>query len=174
MEDFRSSLDSFSLIPSFESIISLYKSVAEEMPESKLTEKQHRLARLYNFKDWQSFQYEIKKLHTELSNIDLNQKEWGFIFDSINGSIITMDDYNLDLDARIVDSDIYDSLGSKWFDVISIGSDDGGYKPSEPMMLFIQKVRSMSDTQKKAILLKALAFWERTFDLSPRISDQEV
>lgn len=135
----------------------------------KLTDKQHHIAKMYGFDDWQSFQYRLRSLHDELLRIDLTADEWGYMFDLINGWAVTIGEAADGLSLSVVDGDIYSGYGAKWFGVFSkIDHDDERYEPSEPMMLLLKKIEVMTAEQRTAVVLKGLTFWNRSFLAAPR------
>lgn len=164
--DFRQSLDHFHLVPSFDDCIAPYKGAARDLEQyPKLTDKQHFVAKLFGFRDWQSFQHHLKEIHDELALIDLNNSEWGYIFDVLNGTAITLHEtVSNRLLVEIVDSDVYEGLGAKWFGIFSkVSEDEDTYTPSEPMRAFIHKIQALTPRQSQAVALKGLCFWRRTF-----------
>jgi len=171
MEDFRSSRNTFHLIPSFEDCIKPYKRSAREMSKDKhpkLTDRQHHIAKMYGFDDWQAFQYRLRSLHDELSRIDLTADEWGYIFDTINGWAVTINEAADGIFPSVADGDIYSGYGAKWFGVFSKIDDDERYEPSEPMMGLLKKIDAMTAEQRTAVVFKGLTFWNRSFLAAPR------
>lgn len=172
MEAFRQSRDQFAALPSLDACLQPYKDLASDIPDDvfpKLTDKQHRVARYQGFKDWQSLHYFIKSHHEELKSIDLNCDEWGYIYDSVNGWAVPIGHCRLLLH-NLVDADRYEGLSGKWFDDLSKAWEDETdehYEPSGKMRAFIRKIQDLTPKQEIAVVMKALAFWERTFDANP-------
>ena len=157
------SLDDFSGIPDLKECLAPYKSIADLNDEKeKHTGKLHKIANAHGYKDWQLFTYKIKTLISELQNVKLSNKEWGYLFDAVNGWAVSLDVTKDELLMQIVDGDRYEALGIKWFNEISTDFEDE-HLPSQAMKNFYEKINKLTDTQCVAVVLKALTFWQRVF-----------
>ena len=153
--------------PSFDQYICYYKEQAlleKQRTEKPLTECQHSVAKRYGYKDWQSFNYYLKTLHNKLEKIELESNEWGYLCDSFNGHAVLLNMHQGTLHQSVVDNDIYNNLGHKWFNEFSeINEDKGYYKASPAMKKFIEKIKALTEQQETAVIQKALCFWRHGF-----------
>ena len=153
--------------PTYDQYVHPIKIVAREHQraiDGKLTQSQDLIAKKYGKDNWQSLTYWLKQRYNECQDLSLSSKEWGYIYDLTNSWGVELHRTDkIKLYFQIMDADIYENYGLKWFGESSPLRDPDDYEPSPDMMRFLIKIEALTEDQAKALLLKALAFWGKTF-----------
>jgi len=153
--------------PTYDQYIQPIKNVAKEHKldtDGKLTQSQDFVAKKYGKDNWQSLTYWLKQRYKECQDLSLSTKEWGYIYDLTNSWGVELHRTDkIKLYFQIMDADIYENYGLKWFGESSPLRDLDDYEPSPEMMSLLNKIIALTEDQAKALLLKALAFWGKTF-----------